>query len=543
MNFLAARRLVAGFAGGDPLPFVFGLSGTGEPFELYLRAAAAQRGRAAEITLLPFNTLAQALRRAPERGVVEVLLLVPWDFVPEADWRSGVPETAAEEQLRLRANETARLLAQRPAARLLYLPAPLPPVLADPARTAALARSVESLAAGLRAQFLPAGAFALNGYLTSGCPIGGGAIGDVAARVVAAALTPPPDPKKVLVTDLDNVMWHGLIADDGLDGIAFESSGAGYPHFVYQSVLRRLRGEGTLVAAVTRNDADVALAPFRSRRMLLKESDCVVIVASYHAKSAQIRELSERLNLGLDQFVFVDDNPVELAEVSQLLPAVRCLAFPHQDGDLAAFLDELAALFPHREITPEDRARTELYRRRVEGMVPSDLAGADLTHFLRDLQMTLTIHDRSRGDRTRAVQLINKTNQFNLNGRRVTDDEVAAVLAQGGRLWSASLGDRSGSHGEILACLVTPDGEINSLVLSCRVFQRRVEYAFLAWLASQPAPPRGAHWAGTPRNAPLQQFLAEIAGPLNSAGLVRLDPAAIATRYASDVELFSIRTE
>jgi FkbH-like protein len=542
VNFLEARRLVATFAGGEPLPFVFGLSGTGEPFALYLRAAAAQRGRAAQATLLPFNTLAQTLRRPPEPGAVEVLLLVPWDFVPEADWRSGVPQSVDEEQLRTRATETAQLLAQRPA-RLLYLPAPLPPLLPDAARTTALARWIESLAAGLRAQLLPADAFALPGYLASGCPVGGHAIGAVATAVIAAAAAPPPEPKKVLVTDLDNVLWSGVIGDDGLDGIAFEPSGRGYAHFVYQSVLRRLRGEGTLLAAVTRNDPAVALTAFQSGRMLLGESDFVAIVASYHAKSAQIRELAERLNLGPDQFVFVDDNPVELAEVAQLLPDVRCLTFPQQDGDLAAFLDELAALFPHREITAEDRARTELYRRRVEGMVPSDLAGADLTRFLRDLQMTLTIHDRSQGDRSRAVQLINKTNQFNLNGNRVTDEEVAAILRSGGRLLSATLSDRSGSHGEILACLVTADGAITALVLSCRVFQRRVEYAFLAWLASQPGPPRGALWASTPRNAPLRQFLGEVAGPLNGAGLVRLDAAAIQARYAQDLQLFSIREE
>src|SRR6266853_6564105 len=110
VNFLEARRLVTTFEGGAPLPFVFGLSGTGEPFELYLRAAAARGGRTAQTTVLPFNTLAQTLRRPPEPGAVEVLLLLPWDFVPEADWRSGVPESVDEEQLRARASETARLL-------------------------------------------------------------------------------------------------------------------------------------------------------------------------------------------------------------------------------------------------------------------------------------------------------------------------------------------------------------------------------------------------------------------------------------------------
>ena len=387
---------------------------------------------------------------------------------------------------------------------------------------------------------LPPEAFALASYFSSGCPVGGGWIGQVADAVVEAAIAPRTEPRKVLVTDLDNVLWGGLAAEQGLEGIAFEPSGRGYRHFVYQSVLRRLRRGGTLLAAVSRNDPDVALAPFRSGRMLLRADDFVSIIASYGAKSAQIHELAERLNLGLDSFVFVDDNPVELAEVSLALPAVRCMAFPQHDNDLVAFLDALTGLFPHRGITAEDRERTEMYRRRLEGMVPSDLQGADLTHFLQDLKMTLTIHDRGRGDRTRAVQLINKTNQFNLNGRRVTDEEVAAVLGAGGSLFSATLADRSGNHGEILACLLGPDGTILSFAMSCRVFQRRVEYAFLAWLATQPAPPVAMRWTKTARNEPFLQFLGDIAGQVEGDALIRLDPADITGRYARDLELFTL---
>ena len=540
MNFLEARRLVSDFQGGEPLPFLFALSGTGEVFDLYLRAAAARRGRAADVRLLPFNTLAQALHRNAEPTVAEVFLLVPWDFVPEADWRSGLPESVDEEQLRSHATETARLLARRSTARLLYLPAPLPPLFPDAARGAALARWLESLAIGLGARMLPADAFALAGYFASGCPVGGGWIGRVAEAVVEVATVPRIESKKVVVTDLDNVIWSGVVAEEGLEGIAFEPSGRGYRHFVYQSLLRRFRREGTLLAAVSRNDPEVALTPFRSGRMLLGEEDFVAIIASYRAKSAQIRELAERLNLGLDAFVFVDDNPVELAEVSLALPQVRCMTFPQHDEDLAAFLGELASLNQRREITAEDRERTEMYRRRLEGMVPSDLQGADLTRFLQDLKMTLTIHDRVRGDRTRAVQLINKTNQFNLNGRRVSDDDVRVILDAGGHLFGATLDDRTGSHGEILACLVAQDRTITSFVMSCRVFQRRVEYAFLAWLAAQPHPPIGLRWASTPRNAPFLQFLREITGPPNGDGLIPLDPTTVTACCARDLELFAI---
>lgn len=532
-----------GFQGGPPLSFLFAVSGTAEPFAPYLNAAAARRGRAADVRFLSFNTLGQALRVDPDPSLTEVFLLFPWDFAPEADWRSGVPEALDPEALQSRATETARLLRRRPRARLLYVPAPVPPLFSDPARGAAFARAVESLALGLGARVLSADVFALGGYLASGCPVGGAWIGRVAEAAVESAVAAAVEPRKVLVTDLDNVLWSGLIAEDGPEGIVCEPSGRGYRHFIYQGLLRRLRREGTLLAAVSRNDPDVVVAPLRTRGMPLGEDDFVAVIAGYHAKSSQIRELAQRLNLGLDAFVFVDDNPVEVAEVSLALPEVRCVMFPQHDEGLAAFLDELASVFARREITAEDRDRTAMYRRRVEagGVVASDLQGADLTRFLHDLQMTLTIQDRSRGDRTRAVQLINKTNQFNLNGRRLTDDEVRARLDVGGRLFGATLADRTGDHGEILACLVASDGTIEAFVMSCRVFQRRVEYAFLAWLMGQPHPPTGMQWASTARNAPFQQFLRDVAGPLNGGGVVRVDPATVVTRHASDVALFALR--
>jgi len=543
MNFLEAKRLVDGFSGGDSLPFLFAMSGSSEPFDLYLRASAASHARAAAVRLLPFNTLAQMLRSDPVPGETEVFLLLPWDFATEADWRSGVPDRVDEGSLRNAAEEFAGLLARR-RARMVYVPAPMPLLFSDPARDAALSAWLQSLAIGLGAQILPVEAFSLSGYFSSGCPIGGKSIGNVAKAVVELALRPRHEPKKVLVTDFDNVLWSGGIAEEGASGIAFEPHGKGYPHFVYQGFLRRLRNEGTLIAGVSRNDADVAVGPLRSGKMILNEDDFVGVIASYHAKSAQITELASRLNLGLDAFVFVDDNPVELTEVSLALPSVRCVPFPDQADKLPAFFSELGSLFVRQETTTEDRERTAMYRRRLEGMVPSALGGADISRFLESLGMTLTVHDKSRGDRTRAVQLINKTNQFNLNGRRVTDGEVGAALDAGGQLISASLADRTGSHGEILACLIGPDRVITSFVMSCRVFQRRVEYAFLSWLAAQPKAPVAMDWASTPRNEPFAQFVRDLAASNASGdGVIPLESQAIEQQFANDRGLFALEHE
>lgn len=541
MNFLEARRIVGAFAGGPELPMLLAMSGTGEPMELYLQAAAATRGYHAKIRLLPFNTLQQALLAPPAAGEREVFLLCPWDLVAELDWRSGVPADRLDvSQALAQADTVLERIRQRSNAAIVYLPAEIPPAFADRATLASVSSMLAARALAAGARVLPAESFSLPGYFTSGMPVSGKLLGNAAGDIIAAALDTRREPAKLLITDLDNTLWRGVIAEDGLDGIHYRAEGAGFRHFVYQTYLLRLKREGVILAAVSRNSPEVALAPLRDGRMAVRESDFVTVVASYHAKSAQIRELARQLNLGLDAVVFVDDNPVELQEVSLELPAVRCVAFPRQDDGIPALFSQLSDHLARRDITAEDRERTEMYRRRLEGMVPSDAAGADLHGFLSDLRMRLTLHDRSTGDRTRAVQLINKTNQFNANGLRVTDEEVGEILAAGGRLLTATLEDRTGSHGEILAILITAEGVVQSFVLSCRVFQRRVEQAFCAWLAEQTQPPVQVRYAPTERNEPFQVFLKDSAFGAAVEGLVRWDAAAYAAAHGDDLALFEL---
>jgi len=506
-TFLEARRLVASFPGGPELRFLLALSGNGEPFRLYLEAAGAQLGRAARPSFLPFNTLHQHLA-APAGDVLEAYLLLPWDLCPEGDWRSGVPATRLTIEAAVgRAATVGRLIESRPAGRSFYLPAPLPPLTGTEEGDRELALTLEAIAARSGAEVLPADAFAFGSYFASGCPVGGSAMGETAARIVGALVSAPRRAGKVLVTDLDNTLWAGVIAEDGPDGISWRPEGAGYRHFVYQTFLKRLRGEGVLLAGVSRNDPRVVQPPFESGRMPLHKDDFVALLASYHAKSAQLRRLATELNLSLEDFVFVDDNPVELEEVRRALPEVKVIPFPTRDDGLPALLNHLSSRFARPDLTNEDRDRTAMYRRRLEGMAPTDATGADLSEFLSGLGMRLQVHDRTQGDRTRAVQLINKTNQFNANGRRWTDDEVGAVLRAGGRLYGATLSDRTGSHGEVIACLVDGEGTVTAFVMSCRVFQRRAEHAFLGALIRAGRAPVRLLFSRTERNEPFATFL------------------------------------
>ena len=541
MNFLEAKRVVDGFQGGESLNFLFANSGLAEPFELFFKAAAAKNGRTARARTLPFNTLAQGIATPPIGDETEVFLLMPWDLVPELDWRSGVVAAPADRPtLEARATDIFGRIAARGQACQIYLPAETPPLFSDPGEDAALAANLVNLARISGANILPADTFALGAYLASGCPVPGTQIGAVAEVVIDSALGMGAPTSKLLITDLDNVLWHGVLAEDGRDGIACAPEGIGYRHFLYQTMLKKLQGDGVVLAAVSRNDPADVSAALTGAGGLLHEDDFVCVIASYNAKSAQIREIAAQLNLAIDSIVYVDDNPVELAEITAALPAVVCLRFPEHDEDLPSLFRRLARAFARDTVTDEDIERTALYRRRLAGIAPVNETGGDLTEFLRGLDMELVVRDRSTGDRTRAVQLINKTNQFNLNGRQFADDEIGAILSAGGRLWTASLEDRTGSHGEVLCCLIGPDGIIEALVLSCRVFQRRVEYAFLAWIAGLPDGPRLLRFQATARNEPLRRFLAETGIGEDSQAPLPFDAARFAADHRDALDLFRV---
>jgi FkbH-like protein len=543
MKFLEAARIVRNFEGGPPLPFLLGTSGEAHPLDVFLRAAAAGRGREAQHRTLPFNTLGQALQTEPRHDETEVFLLFPWDLVPSTDWRSGIPsDTTGSEDLIAAATAFAELIHRRPRARVAYVDAPIPAVLSDSRLSAALRHQLVAVSVSLGAEPLGGEVVSMAALFEHGLAIAPASLGRVASLVVEMALREPAQSSKVLVTDFDNTLWKGVVGEVGVAGLAFTSAGLGFPHFVYQTYLRRLRLSGALLAGVTKNDPDLAIAPLQSDESVLGPDDFVSIVASYNPKSAQIAELANQLNLGLDSFVFVDDNPVELAEVGAALPTVRTLQFPGTAEGLPAFVQGLSVLFHRETVTTEDQDRTAMYRRRLAGMVPKDVEGSDLTEFLRDLRMRLTIRDRSARERDRAVQLINKTNQFNLNGIRRSSEEVEEILQAGGRLFTAALDDRHGSHGEILSCLIDSDQVLRSFVMSCRVFERRVEHAFLAWLAVELPGSIELEFVETERNEPIRRFFRDPAFS-NAHGRWTCDLETFARGSRNALDLFELHDE
>jgi len=544
MNFLEANKILKAFSSNRNLEFSLAMSGQPEKLDIFLKASAAKKGFNCKFNTLPFNTLQQIIITGVNLSDNEVFVLLPWDFAPEADWRMGISEKHLDKEVIFQnITDTTMKLKDRSNAKFIYIPAPIPPLFFNRDDDMNLERIFIANAYSLGSTILSGSTFSMASYLDHGNPFSGSKLGYVAREIINKAILKETEPCKLLVTDLDNVIWNGVIGEDGQEGIDYGPSGKGYKHFIYQSYLKKIKNEGSLLAAVSRNDDELARQPFKEGKMILVEGDFVSIIASYNAKSSQIIELANQLNLDTSSFVFVDDNPIELEEVSSKIPNINCVLFPKYDDELIGTISQLSNYFSKKKLTREDLERTKMYQTRLKGMVPSEASGSDLTEFLTKLNMSLTIHDRSIGDLTRAIQLINKTNQFNLNGIRVHNDEVEQILTEGGSLITAELTDNYGKHGEILSCLIDNNGVVHSFVLSCRVFQRRIEYAFLNWLINSS---KVKHldlrfkYLSTERNIPAQKFIEEVYFIHLGDNYYQLDKKMFNKRYGIDHELFKL---
>jgi FkbH-like protein len=295
---------------------------------------------------------------------------------------------------------------------------------------------------------------------------------------------------KCLVLDLDNTLWGGVVGDDGLEGLVLgQGSTLGEAFTAFQDFARELGRRGVILAVCSKNDEANALEPFEKHpEMVLRRADIASFVANWSDKAANIRLIAQELNIGLDSLVFVDDNPFERTLVRQELPMV---AVPEVSDDPVGYPQILAdaGYFEALSITEEDRARGSQYQgmRQREALRAS---ATDLPAYLRSLEMQLTYRPFDQIGLQRTVQLINKTNQFNLTTRRYAEDDVLAVM-RNNRAFGLQLRllDRFGDHGIISIVIgkMRDDGDlvIDTWLMSCRVLGRQVEPATLNLVAAQ----------------------------------------------------------
>lgn len=304
-------------------------------------------------------------------------------------------------------------------------------------------------------------------------------------RTVRAFSHPPA---KCLVFDLDNTIWGGVIGDDGVAGIRL---GDDYPGNVFKDLQRRilaLRDRGILLAVVSKNDQPVAEDAFRRHpEMLIAWEDLAATRINWRPKSENLREIARELNIGSDSLVFLDDNPVERAEVRLNAPDVRVIELPPEPLRYAGALGDVP-WFDQVAISSEDRARPQLYRKQRE-RTEAGAGFADITQFLTSLEMRAVIGEYSDRTAERIHQLIGKTNQFNLTTRRHSAAHLAKLAASPNSIiaW-IRVEDRFGDQGLVGVAIAVVDGAaatLDTLLMSCRVMNRSVEHALLSFVAER----------------------------------------------------------
>ena len=322
--------------------------------------------------------------------------------------------------------------------------------------------------------------------------------GDLVARLVASRQGLSA---KCLAIDLDNTIWGGVIGDDGVNGIVLgQGSAVGESFIEFQKYIKMLGRRGIILAVCSKNDHANAIEAFESHpEMILRLNDIACFVANWDDKVANLRRIAEQLNIGLDSIVFVDDSPFERNVVRRELPMVAVPELPEDPAWYSRAIAD-AGYFEAVEITKEDLRRGEMYRANADREALK-VAATNLEGYLASLEMKLEYKPFDKTNLQRIVQLINKTNQFNLTTKRYTQDEVEGLIAAPDAVTlQLRLLDRFGDNG-IIAIIIARYVDSQSAVLdtwlmSCRVLGRQVEQASLHALVQEALRRRLTHLRG-----------------------------------------------
>ncbi|MBL0196238.1 MAG: HAD family hydrolase [Myxococcales bacterium] len=306
---------------------------------------------------------------------------------------------------------------------------------------------------------------------------------DLAKEVAHLVTSLRRAPAKVLVLDLDNTLWGGIIGDDGIEGIEIgTTSPRGEAFRAFQEYILSLKDRGVLLAVCSKNEDAAARGPFEKHpEMLLRLKDIVAFYANWQPKSENIKAIATELGLGLDSFVFVDDNPAEVEIVRQFVPAVTTILLGADPADYRRQLED-SRLFEPLQLTGEDARRTDQYRVESERRALQSDA-TDMPTYLASLEMNAVISPFTAVDIPRVSQLTNKSNQFNLTTVRRTESEIRALMeSPAHRCFTVRLSDRFGDHGLVVVAIgrvdltTTPTSfHIDTWLMSCRVLKRQVE--------------------------------------------------------------------
>ena len=359
------------------------------------------------------------------------------------------------------------------------------------------------------------------------------ALATAIARRIHAIVAPP---YKAIALDCDDTLWRGICGEDGPQGVVLDE-----PRRQLQEFMAGRRRAGMLLALCSKNNEEDVEETFAAHpEMPLRLGDFAERRVNWEPKSANLNAMADALELGLDSFILVDDNPKECNEAQIGSPGVLALPLPGRAEEIPEFLRHVWA-FDRARVTEEDRQRADLYAQRAERS-RAQRASASLEEFLKSLQLEITIRPMEPGQLERVAQLTRRTNQMNASCIRRTEAEIQALLAVGGaECLTVTVQDRFGSYGltGVIVFLAQGDALVaDTFLLSCRALGRGVEHRMVARLG-EIALERGLARVEIPfvsigRNRPAQLFLEGLGMPMSAraaaAVVYRVGEAAGAPR-------------
>jgi FkbH-like protein len=352
-------------------------------------------------------------------------------------------------------------------------------------------------------------------------PVFFAALGTLIARRIHAMRRAP---YKVIALDCDDTLWRGICGEDGPEGVVIDP-----PRRALQEFMVAQRDAGMLLCLCSKNNVEDVIETFRANpEMPLRLDHFAARRVNWEAKSVNLAFLADELELGLDAFIFVDDNPQERAEVMADRPEVLTLPMPEQADEIPLFLKHVWA-FDHIRITEEDRRRSALYAQRAERS-RLEKEASSLEEFIASLQIEIRIAPLSEGQLPRVSQLTRRTNQMNMTTIRRAESEIQALIESGqAECLTVEVSDRFGSYGLTGAVIFTRRADalvVDTFLLSCRVLGRGVEHRVLARLG-EIAVERGLRgvdvpFVSTQRNRPALLFLESVGSEFKESADGRL---------------------
>lgn len=289
--------------------------------------------------------------------------------------------------------------------------------------------------------------------------------------------------KKCLIIDFDNTIWNGVLGEDGIDGIGFTGS---YPNNIYgevQKIIKQLKDNGIIICAVTKNNQEDIDELFDKRKdLILSKEDFSIIKSGWDNKVNSIMNIVKQLNIGIDSVVFIDDNNFEIELVNKSLNDVVAILLPEDKYKIPnVLIEKFKEYFSIYKLSNEDLEKSKLYKNMKE-TEELKLSVPDYNTYLKELDMKLEINYMNELNVDRIVQLINKSNQFNLTTKRYTKEELLNSITDNDFVYCINVEDKFGNLGICGVCIIKNYNKqylINEFLLSCRVLGRTIENEFL----------------------------------------------------------------